>query len=253
MRYVFLCLVCGMLMLMISCGAGEKKPEYDITAQFAELEGDYQDLKALRTRTAEIEEKIAILEDAEKHKRKYKKEDLPEEDPATLQTQLSETQASVEEVRDAFMDKLTMFLNKSLNEYPDAPETKKAVRMYSDENIRVAQDHIDKGGKYKKAIDIYQTALQYDPDYEVLIEKLKKAEEFRFITKERFDKVKVGMTMDEVKEVVGVPNISFIKEYKEKRGTVIAWFYQRDDASAAGFYFHRGKLYNKKWTATKTE
>jgi len=241
------------LMVILACKPGSKQPEFDITAEFSKLDTAHKDIVDVRTQISELDSKIATLEDAKANPRKYKKEDLPTEDLAELQTKRSEMKSQLDEKVNTFMDNLTMFLNKGLNDFPDAQETKKAVRMYSDENILIAEEYIQKGGKYTKAIDIYRQAIQFDPEYDVLLEKIKRADELKYITQERFDEVKAGMSMDQVKEICGVPNINFIKEYNEGGKTVIAWFYQREDASAAGFYFNRGRLYNKKWTAVKKE
>ena len=75
----------------------------------------------------------------------------------------------------------------------------------------------------------------------------------RYITQERFDLVKKGMTMDEVKEVVGVPYYQNI-QVDEKRG-VETWLYRKAEGGAAAIYFRTktGKSYNKKFDAIKTK
>ena len=75
----------------------------------------------------------------------------------------------------------------------------------------------------------------------------------RFINQERFDLVKNNMTMDEVKEIAGVPYYQNI-QLDEKRG-VETWLYRKEDGGAAAIYFktNNGKTYNKKWDAITTK
>lgn len=238
----------GLAFLLWACGkGGEKAPEYDVAGEFSKLQASYNEVTKLREELASIDEKINLLKDAKKAPKKYKKEELPQEDLETLQTQKDEVQKTLDQTYDAFMDNLTLFLNKGLNEFPDKPETKKAIRMYSDENIRVAQEYIDRAGDYPKALDILKEAIKIDPDYPKLQEALRHVHEWQYITRERFDKVKKGMSMKQVKEICGNPNIKYIKEEKKASGKITAWFYPKEDKTATGIYFLNGRVYQKQW------
>jgi hypothetical protein len=74
----------------------------------------------------------------------------------------------------------------------------------------------------------------------------------RFINQERFDLIQKNMTMDEVKEIAGVPYYQNI-QLDEKRG-VETWLYRKEDGGAAAIYFKTKttKSYDKKWDAVKT-
>lgn len=116
--------------------------------------------------------------------------------------------------------------------------TLEALRMKSDEDILVAREHIEEGGDYRTAIDIYEAALAVDPDNPRLLEELESAQARRYMTQERFAQVQEGMTADQVRMLLGPPNVNDIREYPE-RG-VTAWFYARDArGGAAAVWFER--------------
>ena len=116
--------------------------------------------------------------------------------------------------------------------------TLEALRMKSDEDILVAREHIDEGGDYRTAIDIYEAALAVDPDNPRLHEALESAQARRYMTRERFEQVQEGMTADQVRMLLGPPNVNDVREYPE-RG-VTAWFYARDArGGAAAVWFEK--------------
>lgn len=115
-----------------------------------------------------------------------------------------------------------------------------ALRMKSDEDIALAHQFIGQGGDYRRAIEIYEAALAIDPDNPRLKEELGSARAHRYMTAERFSQVKKGMTQDEVRELLGQPNVRDVRDFPE-RG-VTAWFYTRDaDGRAAAVWFAREK------------
>jgi hypothetical protein len=114
-----------------------------------------------------------------------------------------------------------------------------AVRLESDEDILLAHEFIERGGDYRRAIVIYEAALAVDPDNPRLAGELEAARARRYMTAGRFSQVKKGMTQDEVRELLGQPNLRDVREFPE-RG-VTAWFYTRDvDGRAAAVWFSRG-------------
>ena len=118
-----------------------------------------------------------------------------------------------------------------------------AIRMKSDEDIRLAREHIERGGDYRRAIDIYEAALAVDPDNPRLRQELESAQARRYITAERFAQVKEGMSQDEVRAALGQPNLNNVREYEDKG--ITAWFYTKDpQGGAAAVWFQRqGKGY----------
>jgi tetratricopeptide (TPR) repeat protein len=115
-----------------------------------------------------------------------------------------------------------------------------AIRMKSEEDIVLAHQFIDKGGDYRRAIEIYEAALAVDPDNPRLRQELDSARAHRYMTAERFAPVKKGMTQDEVRQALGPPNLRDIRDFPE-RG-ISAWFYAKDgDGRAAAVWFSKDK------------
>ncbi|HSN85289.1 MAG TPA: tetratricopeptide repeat protein [Thermoanaerobaculia bacterium] len=139
-------------------------------------------------------------------------------------------------------------LNRRLLEFinADPPEEgeplserqKAALRMKSDEDLLLAREHIEEGGDYQRAIEIYEEALAVDPDNPRLAAELAKARQRRYITAEAFAQVKEGMKEEQVRSLLGRPNLHNVREYPE-RG-VVAWFYPKDESgAAAGVWFEK--------------
>jgi len=61
------------------------------------------------------------------------------------------------------------------------------------------------------------------------------------------------MTMDEVRQIAGVPYYANIQDDKEKG--IQTWLYRKRDGGAAAFYFtiKTGKVYSKNYDAIKTK
>jgi hypothetical protein len=116
--------------------------------------------------------------------------------------------------------------------------------MKSDEDIALAREWIDKGGDYKRAIDIYTNALRFDPDNEALEQAMAEAEQNRYMSAERFAAAKKGMTEAEVRAVLGQVNLHNVKSFPDRK--VVAWFYPTsEDGAAAAVWFREEKDGNK--------
>lgn len=134
---------------------------------------------------------------------------------------------------------------------PMKPELLQAIRLKSAEDIVIAKEHIELGGDYKKAIDIYATALLLDPENADLKAALSDAQVKRFISPERFATVKKGMSEAEVIKLIGRPLARNIRDYPEKK--VSAWYYTKNDTGeAAGIFFNEKKVvYSTDFNAVK--
>jgi len=112
-----------------------------------------------------------------------------------------------------------------------------AIRMKSDEDIRLARQFIAQGGDYQRAIDIYREALVVDPGNPRLREELVQARARRYVARELFSRVKEGMDQEEVRGLLGQPNLHNVREYPNRN--VVGWFYPKDESgAAAAVWFH---------------
>jgi hypothetical protein len=156
---------------------------------------------------------------------------------------LEALETEVEEASQAFNERLVAFINDNppVVGEPLTPVQQAAIRMKSDEDILVAREFIDKGGDYRRAVKIYETALMADPDYDRLKQELARAEEMRFMTEERFALVKDGMTEDEVRTLLGPVNLRNVRHFEKEN--VVAWYYPKNEhgAAAAVWFRHDAK------------
>jgi tetratricopeptide (TPR) repeat protein len=155
-----------------------------------------------------------------------------------LAPQVAELDRAVTAQAEEFASRLVAFLNDDPMLEGVAPSERQlaAVRMKSAEDLILAQEWIDKGGDYKRALDIYDTALALDPDNGELEAARATAEAARLMTAERFALASRGMSEAQVRSVLGQPNLHNIREYPE-RG-VVAWFYPISErGDAAGVWF----------------
>lgn len=138
--------------------------------------------------------------------------------------------------------RLVDFINANAAASPGAPPDERqraAIRMKSDEDILLAREYIEEGGDYRRAIEIYETALAADPDNPRLRRELEATKARRYMTLQRFSQVKEGMTQDEVRRLLGSPNLQDVRNYPE-RG-VTAWFYPKDATGAAAAIWFQKK------------
>ena len=243
--------------LISGCSRGPSEEELaqaQFEEQLAQLQTQYQELQQLRDELASATDTLAELE-------AIRERDLTDEQKAELEAlpaKIEELTLARDEAFDLAQGSLADFLNVALNDFPEHPATVDGLNIYSDEAILIARDTVLKAGDYKKATEQLGSAVSYYeslslPVYPKLAETLAELEDMRFITQERFDLVQKNMTMDEVKEIVGVPYYQNI-QVDEKRG-VETWLYRKTEGGAAAINFRikTGKSYDKKWDAVKTK
>jgi len=253
-------LQCGIAILVAfglgsGCSRGPSEAELRQT-QFEEqavtLQQQNEELQQARADLAASEVALAEIEAIRERDRTDEQKVALEALPATI----GEQGAARDTAYDAVQSTLADFLNIALNEFPDHTATAQGLNLYSDEAILIAEETVAKAGDYKKALNQLDSASTYYdsiglPPYQPLIDKIAALDEMRFMTQERFDLVKKNMTMDEVKEVAGVPYYQNI-QVDEKR-KVETWLYRKRGGGAAGVYFKTtsNKVYNKNFEAVK--
>jgi len=241
--------------LMVGCTSKEEKEKQQKKAQMSqqitEIEQMYADLQESRDELAGLKTALAEVEAIPERKRT----DETKAQLAELPDKIKALEEKTSKGYDALQDKLATFLTIALNDFPNAPETAKGLEIYAKEAMYTAEDTIKKAGDYKKAIETLQNARTYYESigltpYQPLVDAMATYDDMRYITKERFDQVKKGMTEDEAAAVAGVPYY-MNKKKDEKRG-VEYWLYPRRDGGAAAIYFNKKKkVYHKNFDAVK--
>lgn len=242
-------LVTVSLLGLSACGknAGESKTSnFNITAELAKVKAAHAELTSAREQLEKVKAELATLNS--------KSRLTPEESTrkTELEQQLKTDQATFDEAFTKDQGTLAEFLNVALNETPKAPETHEALLLYADEAIQNAKDFMSQAGDYRKAIDLLETAQGYFEAVgakapEELTSTLDHAKSYRYLSKERFDSVRKGMSEDQVKELTGTPFNANIRENEVRGKKITSWLFNREDNEVAALYFDKGKLYAKKW------
>lgn len=243
--------------LVQGCSRGPSEEELKLAEfqeQFAQLKTAYDGLTSLRGEIDEAKATLAELEEIPESK-------LTDEQKAQLEElgpKIESLEAERETTFDDVQAKVADLLNVGINEYPTSQETADALMIYADEAILVAQDMVDKSGDYKKAIDNLANAQGFFEaagltPYHPLVAKIAEFDDWRFITRERFDAVTKGMTKEEVVAEAGQVYFRNIQESPDKG--VETWLYKKREGGAAAFYFKikSQKLYDKNWEAVSTQ
>ncbi len=250
---VLILVLAGGAFLGCSRGPSEQEIKYaELQQQFAAIQQEYDGLKELRANSAAQMTTIAEIEMVAENKRTDEQVAVLEEAAVTLDQLAASQEVEYESLQGA----LAEFLTTGLNEFPEAPETKAALDIYSEEAVLVAQDIVLKAGDYKKAIDHLSSAASlYDQagleTNRLLLDEIAALEDWRFITQERFDAVEKNMTKDQVMEIAGVPYYQNIQ--KDEKAGVETWLYRKIEGGAAAIYFKmkNEKVYNKNFDAVK--
>jgi len=256
-------LIAGILIALVATGCGAGGPSEQELANAEEwtwLQEAQMELSAKRQELAELQAAVAVTA-TEEVADEVAAEEVegeavePADDPVA---RLAELDEEVVALTEEYTGRLVGLLNADpMIEGEEPTERQLALlAMKSDEDIVLAQEWIDKGGDYKRAIEIYNTALMFDPDNAKLQAALADAEANRYMTEERFSQVKKGMTEDEVRQQLGQANLHNVRKYEDKG--VVAWFYPTSETGeAAAVWFQPDKktkvmtVYQLKFEAVK--
>ena len=256
-------LIAAVLLALTATGCGGGGPSEQQLANEAEwtwLQETQDELAAMRQELDELQDAVAVAaleEEAEEPAAEDGEGEVgePVEDPVARLAALEEKVAALTE---EYTGRLVGLLNADpmIEGEPPTERQLALLAMKSDEDIILAQEWIDKGGDYKRAIEIYNTALMFDPDNAKLKAALAAAEENRYMTAERFAEVKKGMTEAEVRGLLGQANLHNVRKYDDKG--VTAWFYPTSETGeAAAVWFQPDKksevmtVYQVKFEAVK--
>ncbi len=228
-------LVCVAVLMTAGCGGGEGGGGDSQDAAFAPIKEQWTALDAKRQEIADLEAQVAAADEAPAEGEEGGEAAGPSAED--LQAQLDQAQDEAADMSEQFMNELIMFLNSAGMVEGEAPAgaVLEAIRLKSSEDLLIANEYIAKGGDYRRALDIVNTSLALDPDNPDLQAALADFEASQYMTEERFAAVTQGMSEADVRELLGTPNPTNVRDYPEQN--VTAWFYRREDKGAAGVYF----------------
>ncbi|MDA8017254.1 MAG: outer membrane protein assembly factor BamE [Thermoanaerobaculia bacterium] len=236
---------CLMTLPLVGCGSSDSGADDPSAALWTEVQQMQSALAATRTQIADAREKLqAASEGAAEEGEEAAEEGAEAEAEAEAGPTVEELEAEIAQLEDSavsqaeeFTTKVIQFINESgiVEGQPLTAEQRQAFDWKAEEDIRIAQEYIDKGGDYSRAIDIYNASLMSDSENQALLDAKAEAERLQYMTEERFAAVEKGMTQEEVRALIGTVNNRNVREYEEE-GTV-GWFYRREDGGAAGVFF----------------
>lgn len=239
-------LVCLVALVMVACGpAGPSELELEQEAEWASLQEVKQALEEQRQKLADLRQQVAEAPaeaEGEEAEGEEGVEGEGEAEPMPTADDVAALETEISGKAEDFGGRLVSFLNNDpmIEGEPPTERQLAALHMKSTEDIALAQEWIDKGGDYKRAIDIYNNALRFDPGNEAVEAALALATENRYMSAERFEAAKKGMSEAEVRAALGQVNLHNIKPFPDRK--VIAWFYPTaDNGAAAAVWFREEK------------
>lgn len=234
------------LLGLVACGPSQEEQAAAAQAeQLTQLEEGKAALDAKRQELADLQGELGAIDESEEG---------AADRQAELEGEISRLEGEVIDASEELSSAVVDFINADppIEGEPLTESQQAGIRIKSAEDMVVAREHIDKGGDYRRAIDIYNQALQVDPDNPDLQAALAEAEELRWMTQERFSEVKKGMSTDEVRATLGQPNLRNVRDYPERE--VTAWFYPtHENGAAAAVWFRAGKSGDQEVYQTKFE
>lgn len=233
-------LACSVIFPLVACAASEDASEQAAQSQeWQWLETTQQQLATKRAELAQARTQVeagaaALQVDTASGQ-------TAEQAFADLQAKVQALEPEIDELASNFMSRLVAFINAQEMEVGAAPTEQQsaALRMKSGEDLVYAMEYVDRGGDYARAEEIVQRALEVDPTNTELQERLTWIQSMRYVTRERFDQVAVGMTEAQIREILGPVNTNNIRDFPNNRK---GWFYRKDPATeggAAGVYFEQ--------------
>lgn len=241
---------CALLVLATAFACGEDQAaieaqlEAEREAALVSIEEAKEALDAKRAEYQELLTEIQEPEAVEGEAPEPAEGEAEGEEPLSeeeLQAQADELKEEIEAEAEELASKTVEFINEDppVADEPYSEHQQRAINLKVEEDILLAQQWVQSGGDYRRAITILESLLPLAPDHEGLQAELEQARNFRYMTEDRFAAAKKGMTEDEIREALGPVNLRNVKEYDD-RG-VIAWFYPKDGGGAAGVFFNEKK------------
>jgi len=208
------------LLLLVACATPSGPPTQPNDREWNLLTADYQWLQTLRDAQAKPNPNASRKEQLETQIANLKKLETP---------------------YNGFFDKL--------DEYYRRTADPRAAALFAREKILLGDEYMNLLSRYDRAIELYNTALQYEPGNTTATARIAEAQKRRFVQMTEFVKVKSGMKEEDVRRLVGLPREDWIKQVVQNTRVYSVWIYPRTDGGAAAIYFDNGVVYHTNWNA----
>ncbi|HXH37368.1 MAG TPA: hypothetical protein VNN08_01950 [Thermoanaerobaculia bacterium] len=140
------------------------------------------------------------------------------------------------------------FLDK-VKEYYDRTHDPRAGQVLAREKIIMGDEYMQYLSRYDKALELYQAAVELDPNSVDAKKRVELAQQRRFVSMTAFANVKGGMKEDDVRRMVGLPREDWIKQVVQNNRVYSVWIYPKEDGGASAIYFDNGVVYHTNWNA----
>jgi tetratricopeptide (TPR) repeat protein len=141
-----------------------------------------------------------------------------------------------------------VFIDK-VHEYHDRTGDPRAGQLLAREKIMLGDEYMTVLSRYDKAIELYQQALEFQPDSTDARQRIATAEQRRYVSMTAFANIKAGMKEEAVQGLVGLPREDWIKQVVQNNRVYSVWIYPKADGGASAIYFDNGVVYHTNWNA----
>lgn len=217
MRKIFL----PLLLLSVACVSGPSGPATEPNErEWSLLNADYQWIQTLRNAQRQPNPSMPRKEQIELAVDNLRKLEVP---------------------YNAFIAKMDEYLQRTGDP--------RARRILAIEKILLGDQYMNVLSRYDRAIELYRAALEIEPGNPDATERIRIAEERRYVNMASFARIKQGMKEQDVQTIVGLPREDWIKQVVQKNRVYSVWIYPKSDGGASAIYFDNGVVYHTNWNA----
>ena len=139
------------------------------------------------------------------------------------------------ELRQKYVDSLASFLKAF-------PNDKDALALYEKEELSYARELV-KRGRLAAAMQYYQSILSRHPDRQEVRAELEEVRERADVPRDRFDDLRKGMSMDDVRDLLGDPRRGWTHTMQKGSKVEETWYYKKEGGGMASVSFLDGKAF----------
>ncbi len=231
-------LITAILGLLLAVVASPSSAQVATDSPTASRQQKLKQIRALKETLDEARKKLAAIEESLERDQAAESGKAGQDDMKQLESTASELRDQVSEGADSLNAALAEFINDNAPAEGDpvTADVQEAQDIKALADVAIAQEYIDGGGEYDRAIQILEAVLAYNPGNPEASAALDHARKWRYVTAERFARVDEGMSMGEVREILGAVSSQNLRALEA--GQRIAWYYPKGpDGSAAAVYF----------------